>query len=426
MELKGFATSKIFWIKFWWGVLIGLLVALGVLFFTYVMNLGLKFLWPDPPGAEPFSGSWRVVVIMTIAGFLVGLLHRFTKAKGIGVGMIMVDGRVDNRFVPGALLISLVSLIGGFSLGPVLPTGMIAGGLATWISDKRNLSEEIRRSNVVSSITAAYGGLFTAPFGAFLIPLEMPHWQTIESYGVLIIAGATAVLGFLVFYISGGNQFDGLLRLLDLPKYTLLPWHLVVAIIIGLLGAGAAIILGQTIGILKKLIRPLNRWPISRCTLAGFMLGLLGMALPLTLFTGSNGLVLVTENAVQIGAALLVVVLFAKILATAGAISTGFIGGSIFPMFFVGGTLGTVVTLLFPNIPIALTVGCGMVAVTGGILPIPMAFGVYTVLIVGLPITEAIPLFVAGLTTLFVMGGFGLYAKESPIEMGDKDAQVLH
>jgi H+/Cl- antiporter ClcA len=362
MELKGFATSKIFWIKFGWGILIGLLAALGVLFYTYIINLGLKFLWPDPPGAEPFSGSWRVVVIMTIAGFLVGLMHRFTKAQGVGVGVIITNGRVDNRFVPGALLISLVSLVGGFSLGPVLPTGMIAGGLATWISDKRKLSEEIRRSNVVSSITAAYGGLFTAPLGAFLSPLEMPHSQTIESYGVLIIAGVTAVLGFLVFYISGGYQFDGLLRIRDLPKYSLLPWHLAIALIIGLLGAAVAWILGQTIGFLKKLVMPLNRWPILRCTLAGLMLGVLGMVLPLTLFTGSNGLVFITENAVQLGAALLVVIIFAKILATAGALSTGFVGGAIFPMFFVGGTLGTVVTLLFPDIPIALTVGCGMVA----------------------------------------------------------------
>jgi H+/Cl- antiporter ClcA len=318
--------------------------------------------------------------------------------------------------VPGALLISLLSLIGGFSLGPVLPTGMLAGGLATWISDKRKLGEEIRRSNVVASITAAYGGLFTAPLGAFLIPLEMPHVQTIETYGTLIIAAATAVVGFLVFFISGGYQFDGLLRLLDLPQYTLLPWHLIVAILIGLIGAAVAWVLGQAISILNKLVRPLNRRLILRSTLGGFSLGLLGMMMPLTLFAGSEGLVYVVENAVQIGAALLVVSIFAKILATAGALSTGFIGGTIFPMFFVGSTLGTVVTLLFPSIPIALAVGCGMVAVTSGILPIPISFGIYTMLIVGLPITEAIPIFVAGMTALFVMGGFGLYAKAPTAE----------
>jgi H+/Cl- antiporter ClcA len=411
MDLKGFATSKTFWIKFGWGMLIGLLAALGVLFYTYVMNLGLKFLWSDHPGVELFSGSWRVVLIMTMIGFVVGLLHRFTKAKGVGVGEIFKDGRVDNRFVPGALLISLLSLIGGYSLGPVLPTGMLAGGLATWVSDKRKLSEEIRRSNVVASITAAYGGLFTAPLGAFLIPIEMPHLQTIETYGTLIIAAATAVLGFLVFFISGGYQFDGLLRLLDLPQYTLLPWHLVIALLIGFIGAAVAWLLGFTISILKKLVRPLKRRPILRSTLGGFILGLLGLMLPLTLFAGSDGLVYVVENAVQIGAALLVVTIFAKILATAGALSTGFIGGTIFPMFFVGGTLGTVVTLLFPQIPIALAVGCGMVAVTSGILPIPISLGIYTMLIVGLPITEAIPIFVSGMTALFVMGGFGLYAK---------------
>lgn len=42
MEEKGFATSKNYWIKFGWGVLIGLIAALSVLIFNYVMNLGLK------------------------------------------------------------------------------------------------------------------------------------------------------------------------------------------------------------------------------------------------------------------------------------------------------------------------------------------------------------------------------------------------
>jgi H+/Cl- antiporter ClcA len=156
------------------------------------------------------------------------------------------------------------------------------------------------------------------------------------------------------------------------------------------------------------------------------MLGLLGMALPLTLFNGSESMVYVTENAAQIGVTLLVMSIFAKILATAGALSAGFIGGTIFPMYFVGSTLGTVVTLLFPDIPIALTVSCGMVAVTSGIIPIPIALGIYTILIAGLPITEAIPIFVAGFTSLFVMGGFGLYAKRPPPEKTAEDAGEFH
>jgi hypothetical protein len=70
-----------------------------------------------------------------------------------------------------------------------------------------------------------------------------------------------------------------------------------------------------------------------------------------------------------------------------------------------------VATVLFPEIPIALSVGCGMVAVTAGILPIPMALGIYTIQIVGLPITEAIPIFVAALTAILILQGFGLLAQ---------------
>jgi H+/Cl- antiporter ClcA len=216
------------------------------------------------------------------------------------------------------------------------------------------------------------------------------------------------VIGFALFYFTGGNEFAGLLRILDLPMYDLREWHLLVAVVLGILGAALAVTFGLSMKVLKRLAMPLNRLPILRNTLAGLLLGTLGFALPLTLFLGSDGLVFVTENAAELGIGLLLVYVFAKILATAGAISTGFIGGPIFPLFFVGGTLGTVVTLLFPDIPIALAVGCLMVAVTAGILPIPISLGVYVILIVGLPIIEAIPVLIAALTSFLVIKGFGL------------------
>ena len=123
MEQRGFATSKTYWSKFGWGVFIGLIAALSVLLFNYLMNLGLKWLWPEPPGYEPFSGSWRVVVILTVAGLIVGLLYRFLKVKETEVADALKDGRVDPEGVPGGLLVSLVSLVGGFSLDRKYPQG---------------------------------------------------------------------------------------------------------------------------------------------------------------------------------------------------------------------------------------------------------------------------------------------------------------
>ena len=406
--MLGYARSRTFWVRFGWGLLMGLLGAIGTLIFVTIMNWGTALLWPEPPGVLPFSGSWRIPVILTAAGLFVGLIYHFLPAEEIMFAGAIVKGRLDPRPVPGGLLAALISLVGGFSLGPEVPAGMLAGGLATWLSERRKLSEEVQRTNVLSSIMGAYGGLFTTPFAFLIMPLELPHRQRPRYYGTLVIGAAAAILGFAIFFALAGNRFSDLLRFLDLPEFDLRVWHLGMAVLLGILGAVLTVIYGLLLRGLKRLVAPLAGQPILRCTGAGLLLGLLGMALPLTLFLGSQGLVVVTEGAAALGAALLIVYVFAKMLALAGALSAGFIGGPIFPMFFIGGTAGTAINLLFPAIPMALAVGCMMAAVPAAMLPLPFSLAILVLLIAGIPQTEAVTIFIAALMAFFVTHGFGL------------------
>jgi H+/Cl- antiporter ClcA len=130
--MMAFARSKAFWIQLGWGSLLGLLGAVGALVFVLIMNAGIALVWTEIPGPEPFSGTWRIPVIMTVAGLLVGLIYRFLNAEDLNVFAGMVKGRLNSSPVPGALLAALVSLIGGFAVGPEAPTGMLGGGLAGW------------------------------------------------------------------------------------------------------------------------------------------------------------------------------------------------------------------------------------------------------------------------------------------------------
>jgi H+/Cl- antiporter ClcA len=425
MDRLGFARSRQFWVRFGWGILLGLVSALGAYIFVAIMDFGINLLWPEPPDSAFMSGTWQIVVIMTTAGFLVGLLYRFTNAREINSIMAMVKGDMDTRPVPAGLLVSLISLVSGFSLGPEVPAGMIAAGLSTWISKWRKLSAEVRKSNIVSGVVAAYSGVFTSPLGILMIPIELPHTQSVAYYGTLIIAAAAAVIGFVVFFAGEGFEFSGMLRLLDLPDYELEIWHILVGIVLGALGAVLTLIYGLTTKVLKRIAEPLNRMPIVRSTLGGLLLGLLGMALPLTLFLGSGGLVVVTDNAAELGVTLLTIYVFAKILATAGAQATGFIGGPIFPMFFIGGTAGTVIHLLFPQIPISLSVSTMMAAVPAALLPIPITLGLLTMLIAGLSITDGIPIFVAALVGFLVVQGLGLMKGEHPEKHPEAGDQSL-
>jgi H+/Cl- antiporter ClcA len=311
------------------------------------------------------------------------------------------------------LLIALVSLIGGFSLGPEVPTGMLAGGLATWLSERRKLASEIQRSNVLSGVMGAYGGLFTSPFAALVMPLELAHHQTPGYYGALTIAAIAGVIGFSLFFAAGGQTFADVLRILDLPAYNLRLWHLIPATALGCLGAILGLIFALLLRVMKRLTTPLNNRPIIRGTAGGFLLGLLGMALPLTLFLGTSGLEVVTEQGAQMGLVLVITLVFAKILATTGAFSTGCIGGPIFPLLFVGGAAGTAVNLIFPDIPLALAVSCLMAAVPGALLPVPMALAVIVHLITGISVTQAIPVFIAVIVAYFITHGLGLLGRGS-------------
>jgi H+/Cl- antiporter ClcA len=168
--------------------------------------------------------------------------------------------------------------------------------------------------------------------------------------------------------------------------------------------------------IFSRLVEPLNSKPILRSTLGGFLLGLLAVVLPTTIGLGTTEMSVVTQQAVTIGVVLLVVFALAKLVALSGALNFGFIGGPIFPLLFVGSCLGSVIHLIFPQIPLGLALGCMIVAVPAAIVPIPLALGALVLIIIGLSAANALPVFVSALVAFSITRGLimgGNQEKES-------------
>ncbi len=80
-------------------------------------------------------------------------------------------------------------------------------------------------------------------------------------------------------------------------------------------------------------------------------IGLVGVALPLTLFTGTDQLTTVIHDGAALGAGLLIAVVIAKILVFALREATGFIGGPFLVMLFIGVTAGITAHVLIPGLP---------------------------------------------------------------------------
>ncbi len=410
--------SRDYWKRMGWGLSLGLLSAIGAFIFIFLMTLGQSLILPKLTDWTPFTGPWWIIIVMTAAGFLVGLIHRYTTAQQMDVFKAVKDGYLDPKPVPSSLLISLISLITGFCLGPEVPTGMLSAGLGSWVSKLRGMNSDKTKINVQSGIAGAYAGLFSSPVVVLLMLLESDHKQSVNYYGTLLIAGLAATVGFGLFYVLNGMNVSSLLGILSPPAYHLSIYDLVASIGLGILAVPFALLFVIMTKAFSNIVKPLNNTPILRSVLGGFLLGLLAFILPTTIGLGTTQMPIITQQAAEIGVLLLIVFALAKLVALSGALNFGFIGGPIFPLLFVGSSLGSAVHLIFPQVPLGLALGCMIVAVPAAIVPIPLALAAIGIVIIGLPASDILPVFIAALVAFSITHGLGLGGsnKEKPVQ----------
>ena len=98
-----------------------------------------------------------------------------------------------------------------------------------------------------------------------------------------------------------------------------------------------------------------------------------------------------------------------KILFTGFTLGAGFKGGEVTPLFFIGATLGSALSLLIP-LPIALLAGLGFVAVFSGATHTPIACTIMGMELFG--IESGIFIGVSCVIAYFSSGSIGIYAEQ--------------
>ena len=128
------------------------------------------------------------------------------------------------------------------------------------------------------------------------------------------------------------------------------------------------------------------------------MFGIVGVALPLTMFTGSDQLKTVLNDAGTLGVGLLVAIVIAKMLTFAVSQASGFIGGPIFPSLFIGGTAGVLVHQAFPGVPLGLAFTCLLAAVPGALAPAPFSMVLMAAFLTQVGALQTAPILIAVVT----------------------------
>ena len=396
-----------FWMIVGYAVLFGIVLALASLIFLALLKKGtnLWFTLPNDPGW--FDGSLWWVAVTAGVGIGVGVLRRALRLPAKLPGMVqeLKDARVNPSEVPKAVLVSLVSLAGGASLGPEAALGMMGGGLGTWVSERRKLGEDMRATNALSGMSGAYGGMLSSPIMASMLVIELGRPNAKRFAETLFATLVSASVCFAVYYWIAGSTFVGLYAL---PAFKYHDWQMLAAVPLGLAAGALALITMIAVGLCSKLLSRLGSQTILKTTIGGLAFGLVGVALPLTLFTGTDQLTKVIHDGAALGVGLVIAVVFAKILVFALCEATGFVGGPFLVMLFVGGTAGVATHILVPGVPEGLAFAAMFAALPASLVSAPFSLLLLTALTTQIGTLQMAPVVIAVVTAYLAVSGSGV------------------
>jgi H+/Cl- antiporter ClcA len=389
-----------FYLLMVYAALFGALASLLAAGYITLYNQGIKFF--EQPSLLVLNVDIWPLVMLTVAGVLIGLVIKFFgQHAGLGVaqGQYAQTGRLNPRYLPRIMLQAFISLWSGAAVGPEGPLVFLSGGVGSFIADRLKLEKDDVQLLVYSSIAGAFGGFFGSPVVGAVGAIEYMYIKELDMYRHLILRLLAAAVGYGVYFAILQTSFLGIYSFPDYasPHLVDLWWALLVGVIAGVIG----ILFKLVFGLVHLVFASLNKRPVVRAIVGGVVIGLIGSFLPLTLYSGQDQLLQIVHNPAAFGIGLLLLMMLVKALLTSTSFATGFEGGPIFPLLFIGGTLGLAISQILTFIPQGVAVTAGMAGVACAVFPLPLTIALLLGLMGGQP--DLLPAIVIGAVIGFLV-----------------------
>jgi len=209
-------------------------------------------------------------------------------------------------------------------------------------------------------------------------------------------------VSFGIYFAIAGAVFLGDFKV---PQYQFEDWQLLAAIPLGLFAAVVVTLLVAFILGAARLFDRLRVPDIAKSVLGGVIFGVVGVALPLTMFNGADQLKTELSKVGTLGLGLLFAALIGKMLTFGVSQGSGFVGGPIFPSLFIGGTAGIIVHQVISGVPLGLAFTCLLAGVAGALAPAPFSMVLMAAFLTQIGALQTGSVLIAVVTASLTMGG---------------------
>jgi CIC family chloride channel protein len=350
------------------GIAQGLTRLIGLctnLFFYH--RLSLDFV---DPGGAPDWGLW-VIAVPVIGGVIVGLMAKYgSKAiRGHGIPEAMEQILTNESRIPWRIVflkpISAAIAIGSGgpfgAEGPIIATG---GALGSWFGQVWHTTAIERKTLLAAGAAAGMTATFGSPISAVLLAIELLLFE-FRPRSLIPVALASATASAVRIAIVGSTPAFAMPALQQTSASTIAFYGLM-GVLIGL----AAVLVTKAVYWIEdgfeKLPIHWMWWP----AIGGVVVGVIGYFFPKTLGVGYSNIDAILSG--ELAPTVVVVFCGMKFLSWAISLGSGTSGGTLAPLFTIGGGLGTLIGVagqrLFPNLNLDLKAAAlvGMAALFAG------------------------------------------------------------
>ncbi len=354
--------------------------------------------------AEYFRGEHEYMIyFLPLGGIAVALFYdamHYSHDKGTNLVLLAVRDNKQMGIRHGACIFvsSVITHLCGGSSGREGASLQIGAAVGSQLGRAIKLDDDDRRILTMCSMSAMFAAVFGTPVTSAFFSME------VISVGIFYYSAIVpCVLSALI--ASGISSFFGASHIsviVSVPEYS--PLNLLKTAVIGILCAGLSVIFCLAMKYTLKLFRKIKNH-CARAALGGSVVVIMTLLAGNYNYNGTGGSMIVSAFEKSPFAFAFLI----KLLFTVVTLGSGFKGGEIFPVFFIGSSFGSVIAPLM-GMNNSMGAALGMTALFCGVTNCPIASILLSVELFG---SGGIPFYVLACAVSYMLSGYiGLYSEQ--------------